>query len=562
VAIELRPLGEKETLELVHAVAGGAEPSRVFAESEGNPFFALELARAAAAGGEMMSANLEQLMSDRFDRVGKEGRALLPWAAALGRSFRADLLTDVAPLPAPELVAGIEELERRGILRGSTSPDGATSYDFSHDLIRQAAYRQTSEPRKRLVHLGIARSLSKLADPTGAIAADVAHHAALGGDDELCARACIEAGQRCIRMFANAEAQALADRGRQRLDRLPAPVRIPLHLGLLRLSVEAGMWRTCARELESELTRAVAEAQSAGLASEVSRGWELLSEVHEEQGNTKNAEQSLVLAERAAREADPTTQARAIARAGRCLAQLEREIPRAEALLEEATRLCASIPIELADIPTGLGLVEYQRGDYDAAERWLEQGWATAQRVSDHWLAYESLSRWVMLLLERGSAEEALARCADLEPLAQKLGEGSEGPFAATLKALAGLVLGNEGAQADAERALDKLREIDTKGQLAYASNFLAELDIAAGALDLAERRAHEALHAAEAIGRRTEMARARSILSRVALEKGDRTAACAHIEALREDLGRPLVLAAAARSAVLAQAAALGLSL
>jgi len=562
VAIELSPLGAAEIGELVRAVARDVAAERVFAESEGNPFFALEITRALGGGEEPMSTSLEQLVSDRFDRVGPEGRTLLPWAAALGRSFRSDLLSEVAPMPAADLVTGIEELERRGILRGATSAGGATNYDFSHDLIRQAAYRRTSEPRRRLLHLQIARALSNVADPTGAMAADVAHHAALGGDDELSARACITAGERCIRIFANAEAQALADRGRQCLDRLAAQVRIPLHLGLLRLSVEAGMWRTCARELESELTRAVAEAQSAGLAAEVARGWELLSEVHEEQGDLQNAKKSLELSERAARDADPATRARAIARAGRCLAQLEREIPRAEALLQEATHLSSSIKMELPDIPTGRGLVEYQRGDYDAAERLLDEGWRAAQRLSDHWLAYESLSRLVMLSLERGHAEAALSRCDELEPLAQKLGEGSEVPFAATLRALARLMLRLPDARADVDRALDKLREIDTKGHLAYASNVVAEIDIAEGAIDRARGRAEDALKAAEAIGRRTEMARARSILSRIALLEGDPKTARAHIESLREDLGRPFVVAAATRNAILAHAIELGMSI
>ena len=198
-------------------------------------------------------------------------------------------------------MTGIEELERRGILRSSRSADGAATYDFAHDLIRQAAYLKTSEARRRLLHLEIARALSRVPDKAGDLAADVAHHAALGGDDELCVRACITAGQRCIRMFANAEAQALANRGRQRLDHLDRTIRIPLHMTLLRLSVESGTWRTCARELEGELSRTVLEAQSAGLAAEVANGWELLSEMHEEEGHYARAQASLAMSEEIAR---------------------------------------------------------------------------------------------------------------------------------------------------------------------------------------------------------------------------------------------------------------------
>jgi tetratricopeptide (TPR) repeat protein len=256
------------------------------------------------------------------------------------------------------------------------------------------------------------------------------------------------------------------------------------------------------------------------------------------------------------------TKARAIARAGRCLAQLEKEMPRAEALLHEARQLSNAIKMELPDISVGLGLVEYQRGDYDAAERLLEQGWKSATRQPDHWIAYESLSRLVMVLLERRLASAALERCSELDRLAAKLGEGSEAPFAATLHALAHLLLGRPAARDDVERALARLRQIDTKGQLAYALNFAAEVEVEAGEMESAKRRAEEALRAADTVGRRTEIARARSILSRVALSTGDLSSARAHIESIQEDVRLPLALAASTRNTILAQAASLGLSL
>jgi tetratricopeptide (TPR) repeat protein len=413
-----------------------------------------------------------------------------------------------------------------------------------------------------MLHLEISHALAKLDDPTGAMAADVAHHAALGGDDELCVRASITAGERCLRMFAAAEAQALADRGRQRLERLATAVRVPLHMSLLRLSIEAGMWRTCARELESELSRAVLEAQSAGLQADVAVGWELLSELHEEEGNLSGAQASISLSEQASRDADPETKARTIARAGRCLVQLEREIPKAKALLEEALVLSAPMKLELPDIPMGLGLVEHYLGNHDAAGRLLEEGWATGARQLKHWLACESLSRLIIVLLEWGRADAALARCAELEPLAAKLGEGSELPFALTLKALAQLALGQEGAPAEVERSLTRLREIDTKGHLAFALNVVAEADLASGDTASAKARAEEALRAAETVGRRSEVARSRAVLARLAQRADDTKTARAHIEALRDDLSRPLGLATGTRKAITELAAELGVAI
>jgi DNA-binding SARP family transcriptional activator len=560
--IVLQPLDKSDIIALMRAMAQGADPERVYKESEGNPLFALEVARALGAGEEPLSKTIEQLIDERFDRLEVQTAALLGWTAALGRSFRSDLIGQVVPFAAAELLAGIEELERRGILRGARAADGAATYDFAHDLIRQVAYLKTSEPRRRLLHLEIARALSKASDPGGDLAADVAHHAALGGDDELCVRACITAGQRCIRMFANAEAQALANRGRQRLDRLDRAVRIPLHMTLLRLSVESGVWRTCARELETELSRTVLEAQSAGLSAEVSIGWELLSEMQEEEGNLTRAHESITMSEETSREADPETRVRMLARAGRCLVQTEQDVPKAKTMLEEAVVLCAPMKLVLPDIQMGLGLIKHWEGDYEAAESLLDQGYTSATAQLNHWIAFESLSRLVIVLLERGLPEVAEARCSDLEVLAAKLGEGSEVPFAATLRALAGLARGSSSAPTDVERALAKLREIDTKGHLAYALNFVAELDVSKGDLASGARRSEEALRAAESVGRRAEVARSRLLLARLAARIGDAASARDQLIALQRDLLEPLGMIAATRKAIAELAIELGVTI
>jgi tetratricopeptide (TPR) repeat protein len=323
-------------------------------------------------------------------------------------------------------------------------------------------------------------------------------------------------------------------------------------MGLLRLSIESGAWRLCSREIESDLTRAILEAQSAGLRREVTAGWELLSELHEEIGDMASAHQTVALSEQASRDTDPETKARAIARAGRCLAQLEKDMPHAKELLEEAVTLSAPLKLDLPDISLGLGLIRYQEGEHDVSERLLEGGFAGAARQQNHWLASESLSRLVMLLLERGRFERATERCADLEPLAAKLGDGSELPFAHTLSALAKVARGDEDGAGAIERALAGLRAIDTKGHLAYALNFLANLDLFAGDLPRAKARAEEALQAAEAVGRRTEVARARTVLGHIAYRTGTVAGASAQLDALRDDIDRPLGLAATVRRAVL----------
>src|SRR5262249_9769913 len=92
--------------QLVGAIDADVDVNRVFVESEGNALFAIEIARALARGGSALSETIEELILERLDQVDERTRALVPWAAALGRSFGPEILrlgsgvAPAGPLPA------------------------------------------------------------------------------------------------------------------------------------------------------------------------------------------------------------------------------------------------------------------------------------------------------------------------------------------------------------------------------------------------------------------------------------------------------------------------------
>jgi DNA-binding SARP family transcriptional activator len=552
VRLEISPLTAEESAELVRQVephADGAEAARVFAESRGNPLFALEMARALARGEERLSDSLRGLLRDRLWRIDGKAREILPWAAALGRAFTAETLESVCPLPTAELLAGLEELERHAILRVVEA-----GFDFTHDLLRLAAYQQISAPRCRLVHRQIARSLAALPDGDGALAAEVSHHAALGSEHELAAAAAVTAGERCLRLFAPAEAAELAERGLHHLGTLAGPVRLRLHMALLKIYVHSALGRGRSQEVARELAQLVEEARAAGLHAQVQAGLYLLSVLSEERGDFAAAQRHTLQAAELSRDADPATAARALGNTGRCLAQLEREHSRALALLVEADELARRAGIEIIDIPWGLGLTSQFAGEEEPAIRYLEGALALALRHQDHWAECECMARLGQIDLEGGRPAAVLARTPELRRVAAKLGEGSEAPLAEALEALARLALGESGADERLEEALDRLRAIDTKGLLAYVQNLAAEWDLRGGQcghLERARRRAEEALGAAAAVDRRSQIALARCCLARCALLAGDATGAGAHLEALAAAAAEPDRLNARARRAI-----------
>ena len=195
------------------------------------------IAGALARGDERLPDSLASMIDDRLARLDPAAQRLVPWAAALQRGFDLDRLAQASGISPGELVSAIGDLEHHRILVVSTASGGAgaAGYDFAHDLVRERAYRALSEPRRRLIHLQIARVLSKSngaqaatgpsgpAGPTGDDSGEVAHHAALGGDHGLATRASLAGGRHALRIFANEEAARLAGSACTTRPRSPIP---------------------------------------------------------------------------------------------------------------------------------------------------------------------------------------------------------------------------------------------------------------------------------------------------------------------------------------------------
>ena len=544
----LGPLADADIATLVRTVypaADGAPIAPLLAASDGHPLYALEIARARAAGGGAVPGTLDALLDERLARLDEGARDLLPWAAALGRTFAPDVLADVTSTDTAALLGALDGLERHGIVR----PTGST-YDFSHDLLRQAAYRRLSEPRRRLVHLQIARVLQRTrsGDETDAtISGEIAHHAALGGDAELATAAYVAAGERSLRLYAFGEAALLAKRGLQHVGRLERKARIQQHIALLGIFINSGRSPRTLPSLGNEVTRLVLEAQDAGLPAVAANGFFYLSMISYVGENADGAQNYLLRAVDAARGADPLTQARQLAYSARCLLMIERDVPQAQAMIVEARAALGPPGDQLACMAWARGLLRRYCGDAVPALAALDEALEGYKREQSPWETFQVMSMTVICHLDGGDAAAALERCAALREVAGKMAEGSELVQAAALEALARLALGAAGAERACEDAVQALRDLDAKAMLAYALCGLADHAFAAGALDAAERFAGEALTAAALVDRRSELAVARVLLGQVALARQDRPTAAAHLLATREDRDRPLGLSARA---------------
>ena len=118
--------------------------------AEGNPFFALELARAAG------SPSAWAAITDRVLDLDEPTAALLRRLAVVGDDLDPFDVPALAGLPEPEAFALLDAALDAGALVAA-----GTRYRFRHDLVRQALVEQVPPHRRLDIHRDAARSLGR-----------------------------------------------------------------------------------------------------------------------------------------------------------------------------------------------------------------------------------------------------------------------------------------------------------------------------------------------------------------------------------------------------------------
>jgi DNA-binding SARP family transcriptional activator len=172
----------------------------------GYPLYVVEALRSAneldLAGPLSSLADLSSVLRNRLEAASPYAREVAELASAVGRDFTLDLLTEASDLNVDDVVRSVDELWRQGIFR--EQPSG---YDFSHDLVREAAYASVSPPHRWLLHRRIAQSLQILhGDREDEVAAQLAEQYDRGGRPDRARHYYRWAAQLSAAVFANSEA--------------------------------------------------------------------------------------------------------------------------------------------------------------------------------------------------------------------------------------------------------------------------------------------------------------------------------------------------------------------
>jgi predicted ATPase/DNA-binding SARP family transcriptional activator len=287
VDIPLEPFDAAETAKLASQVAnrelGMREGLLLFQETAGYPLFVVEMVRAdlgrISAGSPetdrrtsqpqldvapILPPRIHAVLVGRLLQLSASARAFVELAAIIGREFTIDLLTAVSNTDADSAVRALDELWRKRIVR----EDGANSYDFTHDRLREVAYGEISVPQRRLLHHRVAQALETMyGEDLNSVSGQLAWHYERAGMIVEALAYYQRAAAVAQRVYANEDAINLLSRSLQLLDLLPTGTRrdkqeLSLRLALAPLYLVTKGW--AAPDNERTLDRALALCDTVG----------------------------------------------------------------------------------------------------------------------------------------------------------------------------------------------------------------------------------------------------------------------------------------------------------
>ena len=194
--LPLAALAQPGVEAMLSALGGAAPPAalvtRIYRETEGNPFFVEEVFRylqqevtlVDGDGHWQTGLDLAELdvpdgvravVGRRLSQVSPESQRVLTLGAIVGRSFSLELLEAIADVTGDALLSALEEAEEHVLIVPVSKREAR--WEFSHGLIRQTLAAGLSVPRRQRLHLRVAQAIEHAAgDASDVHASELAHH--------------------------------------------------------------------------------------------------------------------------------------------------------------------------------------------------------------------------------------------------------------------------------------------------------------------------------------------------------------------------------------------------
>lgn len=497
----LGPLETADVDELVefNLARHGASYERVLEVIDvaaGNPLFVQQLLAALKEGDELtIPPSIHGLLLARLDRLGPAERDVIRAASVWGRRFEVTNVTDLLPpqVRGYSVPVHLESLERKMLIARVDHDHG---FAFRHALIQLAAYRTITKDNRALLHERVADLLETSEDEVGAKDELMGYHlerahgyrAELGVDDEHSRQLAERAGGHLFRAGLKAFVRFDALGAQNLLERAEAllPLDHPDRWSMRRYLVET-------HQVMGQHNRA--EAALSDLVGEVASGDDPVLE------HFLRLEQVWT---RIAIGPDPMT-----------LAEIETMTDRARQVFEKA-----GDETGLAQVARVMTHVYLRRGQMAEMEVAAQSGMHHAGRSDS---SREHLgAQWMLTIaLEEGPqpAEECIEMCQEVADWFHIKNPGVVSSLA-YFRAMTGDFDRARQLAAEARRILKEV--VSARRPWGGVLRRIADVELMAGNLEIAEERLREALEINQDMGEYEMIAQVSATLANVLHRKGE----------------------------------------
>lgn len=424
--ISLTRLGEDEVQALVDVAAERgalitpALGSRLYRESEGQPFFLIEALKlleqeGALPADDTLPAGVRELLHSRLARAGETARQVLGAAAVIGRSFDFESVQAVSGRSDQETVDSLEELTAQGLIVESAHA-GTPQYDFTHEKLRTLVYEETSLARRRLLHRRAAEALLRDSRAhseafAAQMAAQMARHLRAGGEEARAAEYYKRAGDYARSVFANRDAVAHYSAALA----LGDPDAAALHTRIGDAQTLLGDYDAALASYETGAAFGAADANANMARVFLRRGeWERAARQLEDALET---------------ESDPAVQAQLYGDLALAYHQSHNEseaykcAKRALALAKRAGGQAPARDHALAQAHNIMGILARTRRDWEDARKHLEASCALAEKMNDAGACAAALNNLALVEHANGQDERAVELARQALELVTRAGD-------------------------------------------------------------------------------------------------------------------------------------------
>ncbi len=438
------------------AVAPLAE--RLYQETEGNPFFLMEIVKALfqtevvrlegsvwqgdfarISEGELpLPASVSEAIQARAHRLEENAQEALRLAAVLGREFDFDLLHAAWGQGADATLAALDDLLRQRLI-GEGTDEADSDYVFTHHKIQEVVYEELPRRQRQYLHGQVGAAIEQLLGAeVGARAGELSFHfeQARQLDGRLTEKAItylLQAGQQAVRQSANQEAISYYRRGLDILHSLP----------------ETSQRAQQEIELQIALTVPTTVVQGYG-SPETKRVYDRARELCRKLGETPALFTSLMGLSRYYGVAGDHQTAVELAEQLLAIAQTAQDT----ALLLEAYRAMGGPLFALGRLKQARALLERGAALYDLAQH-ESHAYRFGHDPAVTYLGYLGMTLWLL-----GYPEQAQVQSQNLRDLMQFMAHPSSQAYAHCLLAMHACI------RHDAQEARDHAEEAIRLGQL------------------------------------------------------------------------------------------------